>query len=117
MPAKPRYGEDIDYLAEVEVLDQVDAVQKALINLDVNHNLFPIKNDLEEVIKALKAYKPNVIINLAEGYMGDSNLEMHIPSILELLGIPYTGSTPLTLGLCKDKGLAKSIFRANGIPT
>lgn len=116
-PNKPRYGEDIDYLAEAEVLDQVEAVQKALINLGVNYNLFPVKDDLGELIKALKEYNPDVVINLAEGYMGDSSLEMHVPSILEILGIPYTGSTPLTLGLCKNKSLAKEIFKANRIPT
>ncbi|MEM1550623.1 MAG: ATP-grasp domain-containing protein [Candidatus Bathyarchaeia archaeon] len=117
LPTKTHYGEDIDYLAEIEILDQVKAVQNALINLGFDYNIFPIKDDLEEVIRTLKAYRPDVVINLAEGYMGDSRFEMHIPSILELLGIPYTGSTPLTLGLCKDKGLAKSILRANGIIT
>lgn len=116
-PVRPQRGEDIDYLAEVEVLDQINAVQDALKNLDFDYRLFPVKDDLEDVIRAIKEYKPSVIINLAEGYMGESSFEMHIPSVLEILGIPYTGSTPMALGLCKDKGLAKAIFRANKIPT
>jgi len=49
--------------------------------------------------------------------MGDSNFEMHVPSILEMLRIPYTGSTPLALGLYQDKGLAKEVLKANGIST
>jgi len=117
LPIRPQRGEDIDYLAEVEVLDQVDAVQNALVSLGLSYAFFPIKDDLEEVIRTIKAYEPSVVINLAEGYMGDSDFEMHIPSILEILRIPYTGSTPITLGLCKDKGLAKAVLRANNIPT
>jgi D-alanine-D-alanine ligase len=42
---------------------------------------------------------------------------MNVPAILELLRIPYTGSPPLTLGLCQNKGFTKYVLRANGIPT
>jgi len=117
LPMKPQRGEEIDYLAEEEVLDQVEAVQKALEKLGVQSQLFPVKDDVEEIVKSLKARRPDAIINLCEGFMGDSSLEMHIPSILELLRIPYTGSTPLTLGLCQNKGLAKAILMAYGIST
>jgi len=117
LPAKPRWGEEIDYLAEEEILDQVNAVQDALTKLGLHYQLFPLKDDIEEIIRALKVYRPDVIVNLAEGFMGKSSLEMHVPSVLEILRIPYTGSTPLTLGLCQDKGLAKAVLKANGIPT
>jgi len=56
-------------------------------------------------------------VNLCEGAFGDSHQEMNVPSLLELLRIPYTGSSPLALGICQNKGLAKDILRANGIPT
>ncbi|MCX8170422.1 MAG: ATP-grasp domain-containing protein [Candidatus Bathyarchaeota archaeon] len=116
-PSKPLRGEEIDYLAEEEVLDQVNAVQEALKRLGIHHHLFPVKDDIEETVKALKFLKPDVVINLCEGFMGDSSLEMHAPSILEILGIPYTGSPPLTLGLCQNKGLAKAVLKACGVPT
>jgi D-alanine-D-alanine ligase len=117
IPVGPRRERNLDYLAEADVLDQVRAVENAVVKLGFYCELFPLQNDLEEVIKSLKARRPDVVVNLAEGYMGDSSLEMHVPSILEILGIPYTGSTPLALGLCQDKGLAKEILKANGIPT
>lgn len=117
LPVRPRRGEEIDYLSDVEILEQVNAVQDALVKLGFQHQLFPLKDDIEEVIRALKAYKPDVVVNLSEGFMGESIFEMHVPSILELLGIPYTGSPPLTLGLCKNKGLTKAILKANNIPT
>lgn len=116
-PTKPLRGESLDYLAEAEVLDQVQAVQEALRKLGLQHYEIPLKGDVEEVIKILKEHKPDIVVNLSEGFLGDSSLEMHVPAILEMLGIPYTGSRPLTLGLCQDKGLAKAILRANNIPT
>src|SRR4030042_1154184 len=43
--------------------------------------------------------------------------EMNIPALLDLFRIPYTGSSPLTLGLCLDKGKVKDILQSQGIPT
>ncbi|MCJ7761509.1 ATP-grasp domain-containing protein, partial [Candidatus Bathyarchaeota archaeon] len=40
-----------------------------------------------------------------------------VPSLLELLKVPYTGSPPLSLGLCQNKGLTKDILKAAGIST
>jgi D-alanine-D-alanine ligase len=53
---------------------------------------------------------------MAEGVWGDSR-ESHIPSILEMLRIPYTGSNPLTLAMCLNKARAKEILSYYGIPT
>ena len=117
VPIGPERGRGVDYLAEADVLDQVRAVEDAVVRLGFHCELFPLRDDLEEVVRSLKLRRPDVVVNLAEGYMGDSSLEMHVPSILEMLGIPYTGSTPLALGMCQDKGLAKEVLKANGIPT
>jgi D-alanine-D-alanine ligase len=117
LPTKPPRGEAQDFMAEAEVEDQVTAVQDALERLDFEYQLFPLKDDLIGFIKVLKLSKPDVVVNLCESVFGDSHLEMHVPSILELLRIPYTGSSPLTLGLRLNKGLAKTIFKSNGIPT
>ena len=113
----PSRGEDVDYVAEMEVEDQVEAVEEALENLDLEYQRFPLTNNIESLVKTLKAYNSDVVINLCEGAFGDSHLEMNVPSLLELLRIPYTGSPPLALGLCQDKGLAKDILVANRIPT
>lgn len=116
-PTKPLRGENLDYLAEAEVLDQVQAVQEALRKLGFQHYEIPLKDDIEEAIRILKEHKPDAVINLSEGFLGDSSLEMHVPAILEMLSIPYTGSHPLALGLCQNKGLAKAVLKANNIPT
>ena len=40
-----------------------------------------------------------------------------VAALLELLGLPYTGSGALALGLALNKPLAKEVFIARGIPT
>ena len=40
-----------------------------------------------------------------------------IQTILEVLGVPYTGSGPLGSGLAMDKDVSKRLFRASGILT
>lgn len=58
----------------------------------------------------------DLVFNVAEGLRG-KNREAQVPSILELLDIPYTGSDPATLCLTLDKGLAKRIVSQAGVPT
>jgi D-alanine-D-alanine ligase len=117
LPAETSKGESIDYLAEAEVKEEAETVRKALEILDFHYQMFPIKDDVEPVIKALKDFKPTVVVNLCEGAFGDSQQEMNVPAILELLGIPYTGSPLLSLGICQNKGLTKQILEVNGVPT
>lgn len=117
LPAQPCRGEDFDYIAEVDVQEQLEAVQGALGRLDLGYKSFPIKDDVSGLLRALKSYEPDVVVNISEGAFGDSSQEMNVAGLLELLRIPYTGSPPLTIGLCQNKGLAKDVLSSNGIPT
>jgi len=56
------------------------------------------------------------VFNLAYGIQGESRYA-HIPAVLELLGVPYTGSGPLGHSLALDKVVTKMIFRETGVPT
>jgi len=60
--------------------------------------------------------RPDIVFNIAEGLRGPSR-EAQIPAILDMLGIPYTGSDPVTLGICLDKARAKEILSHYKIPT
>jgi D-alanine-D-alanine ligase len=40
-----------------------------------------------------------------------------IQSLLEVIGVPYTGSGPLGSGLAMDKDISKHLFRQAGVPT
>lgn len=51
-----------------------------------------------------------------EGYNNDATKELHVPSVLEMLGIPYTGSGPQCLAFCYDKSLIRGIAKEMEIP-
>jgi D-alanine-D-alanine ligase len=62
--------------------------------------------------------KTDLVFNLCDdGYNNNPKMELHIPALLEVLGIPYTGSPPHTLAICFDKSLVKSIANSLDIPT
>lgn len=87
------------------------------------HNVEIIDGNMQ-VIDALQNFMPKVIegermgmvFNMAYGIQGESRYT-HIPSMLEMLGIPYVGSTPAGHALALDKVITKIIMQKHGIPT
>jgi D-alanine-D-alanine ligase len=77
----------------------------------------PVGSDVLEAARTLVLRSPDLVINLCEDLLGDSSHEMHFTALMELLGLAYTGSPPLALGLCRDKGRTKALLRQYGIPT
>ncbi|QQO23779.1 ATP-grasp domain-containing protein [Bradyrhizobium diazoefficiens] len=57
-----------------------------------------------------------VVFNLANGIQGECRLS-HVPAMLELAGVPYTGAGPLGNALALDKAIAKTLMRERGLPT
>ncbi len=70
----------------------------------------------ENMPERLHDVRPDIVFNIAEGLEGP-NREAHVPAICEFWSIPCTGSDPLTLSLCLDKGRTKEILAHHGIPT
>jgi D-alanine-D-alanine ligase len=82
--------------------------------LDIFHDVTLVEADLLSFEK-LKSLDPDIVFNIAEGFFGESR-EAQIPTILEMLQIPYSGSDPLTLATCLDKARTKEILSYHGIP-
>jgi len=74
--------------------------------------------DLEEFMPPLPGFGPatGMVFNLSYGIQGESRYT-HVPSMLEMAGIPYTGSSPLGHALALDKVIAKGLMRDAGVPT
>ena len=66
--------------------------------------------------QVIKGERPGIVFNLSYGIQGQARYT-HVPSILEMVGIPYVGSGPMAHSLALDKVVAKMIFRQNGLPT
>ncbi len=72
---------------------------------------------LEEFMPAvIKHERPGMVFNVSYGIQGQARYT-HVPSILEMVGVPYVGSGPLAHSLALDKVVSKMIFRQQGIPT
>lgn len=101
-----------DAFAEWDTIETIHAVRDAL---SLRHSVSLIEADTQCFEKFTKN-RPDIVFNIAEGRFGVSR-EAQIPAILEMLGIPYTGSDPLTLGICLDKSRTKEILSHYQVPT
>jgi D-alanine-D-alanine ligase len=86
-------------------------IQHALERL--GHEVHPLDIE-EETTEALIELSPEAAFICLHGPGGEDGT---VQTILETLGIPYTGSGPLSSIRCMDKDYAKRAFRAAGIPT
>ncbi len=72
---------------------------------------------LNHFLPKLSKRRPNgIVLNLALGVQGKCRYT-HVPAMLELAGIPYTGSNPMGHTLAQDKVVAKQILMASNLPT
>jgi len=112
---KPGIEKDLpaDFYAEYDEEETINAIAVALKKggCDVKK----IEAD-ERAYSKLARLLPDIVFNFAEGLRGESR-ESHIPAMLEMLSIPYTGSGPLTLAVALNKALTHQLLEKNGIPS
>jgi D-alanine-D-alanine ligase len=70
-----------------------------------------------QFLDSIRREKVDIVFNIAEGRGNYRSREAQVPSVLEMLGIPYTGSDPLTLAVCLDKPVTKKLVALEDIPT
>lgn len=88
-----------------------------------NHQVTAIEGD-KDLIKRLEEFMPKVVagerpgmvFNLSYGIQGQARYT-HIPSILEMVGIPYVGSGPTAHSIALDKVVTKMMLKQHGLPT
>lgn len=68
-------------------------------------------------LQHIQQIKPDLVFNISEGLGHTRSREAQVPSILEMLDIPYTGADPQTLSICLDKALTKTLISQKGIKT
>ena len=104
-----------DYKEVEEDLVQVgSAVKNALESYGHDATFFNVN---EKTFEKLRRAKVDIAFNVCERFNGNSLFEPHVAAMLELLGIPYTGSGPLTLATCINKIRVKEILMFYKIPT
>lgn len=69
-----------------------------------------LKPDVLTTMAALREKAPELVFNLTEHVGGDRRKDAHIAAMLELLGLPFTGSCSKGLLLCRDKATCKRVL-------
>ena len=80
---------------------------------------FSYYNNHDTLIYNLQKQIPNIdyVLNgCDEGFNNEATQELHVPALLEMLRIPYTGSNPQCLSYCYDKSLIRGIAKEMDIP-
>jgi D-alanine-D-alanine ligase len=101
-----------DYQEEFDSPATIEAIASVLRGLGHSVNKL---GDGREMLQRLLADPPDFVFNFAEGQGIGRSREARVPAVLEMLGIPYTGSDPLTLAATLDKDCAKKLVAAEGV--
>ncbi len=101
-----------DAFSDFDHIETIDHIRRA-IETDGHQTLF--LEATPTLPYRLEEEKPDICFNIAEGLGGDAR-EAQTPALLELLGIPYTGSRVLTNAIALDKTLTKRIWRDRNLP-
>lgn len=95
----------------------VNELKSAL--LGIKGYCFTFLDDHEEMVNYLLRNRNSIymVLNLCDdGFMNDPSMEPHVPALLDLLNIRYTGAGVRCLSICYDKTAVKEIARSLGIP-
>lgn len=82
----------------------------------IDGNIHVIEQLQHFMPRVVQGDQPGMVFNMAYGIQGVSRYT-HIPSLLEMLGIPYVGSSPAGHGIALDKVTTKVMIQAAGLPT
>jgi D-alanine-D-alanine ligase len=116
-PHQSRYDAVGEEKGVLGVLEAVEAVRQALLELQFDVTLTPLVPPLQQAEKELRNLDTDLVFNLFEGFCDYPETEPVIPEILSETGIPFTGCPGSALRLALDKAKTKVILQAAGIKT
>ncbi len=107
-------GRPEDALEEYDSAETVEAIARAIEG--AGHTVVKFGGGREFLGRVLTE-KVDMVFNIAEGLGNYRSREAQVPSILEMLGVRYSGSDPLCLALTLEKPLAKRLVSFAGVAT
>jgi len=103
-----------DALEEYDSPKTVELISAALQSM--GHSVVRLGGG-REFLQGILRQSVDIVFNIAEGRGNYRSREAQVPSVLEMLNIPYIGSDPQCLAICLDKPLVKSILAGGGVLT
>ena len=116
-PSPGRYGTIGEAKAVLGVLDEVEAVDRALKESRCPTVLVHLEPPLKRIRDILFSLDVDLVFNLFEGFEVSPNTEVEVARVLEDTRLPFTGCPSAALSLALDKVKAKMILRSAGINT
>src|SRR5207302_8559236 len=101
-----------DAQEEFDSPETIEAISAVLH--DMGHRV-TLLGDGRDFLEKVLVSPPDFVFNFAEGTGVSRSREARVPAVLEMLGIPYSGSDPLTLAATLDKSCAKTLVAAAGL--
>jgi D-alanine-D-alanine ligase len=78
---------------------------------------FEFLDDHERLLERLSDDPPDLVINFCDtGLCNVAAQELHVPALLEIFGVPYSGASPACMAICYDKQIVRLVAAALGIP-
>lgn len=112
---------DAELIAAVDVSAvrlSAEAIAGAVADAGFHSELVGLQGpDLGALLARLERDPPDLVFNLCESLSGDARNEVVVPAVLDMLGVRYTGTGALGIGLCLHKDRTKDVLRARGVPT
>ncbi|MBU2515387.1 ATP-grasp domain-containing protein [bacterium] len=94
-----------------------DCLEKGGHNVKIIDGNMKVIDSLQEFMpRVIEGERMGIVFNMAYGIQGESRYT-HLPSMLEMLGIPYVGSSPSGHALALDKVITKIVMQKHSIPT
>lgn len=103
-----------DAFEEYDLPETVEALTAAIGSQ--GHDVVKLGGGHNFLVNVLTG-KPDMVFNIAEGRGNYRSREAQVPSVLEMLDIPYSGSDPLTLAVSLEKPLTKEMVERVGVAT
>jgi D-alanine-D-alanine ligase len=75
-----------------------------------------VEDDVDRVLSAVVVERPDFVFYMVNEVDGDRTQNALVAALLDLLGIPYTGSDPLTLTTCQNRARAHLVLHDAGVP-
>ena len=103
--------ENVEGYSEKE-LYEFKTEQDVLTTLrELGHEVQPlgVADELGPIRTVIRDWKPHIVFNLLEEFLGRQDFDHHVVSFLELMQVPYTGCHPRGLMLARDKALSKKL--------
>jgi len=98
-----------------EEFDKPETVESIAAVLRGGGHGVALLGDGREFLENVLADPPDFVFNIAEGQGVGRSREARVPAVLEMLGIPYSGSDPLTLAAALDKDVARRLVGESGV--